>query len=234
LIALYIILGIIAAVTLLFCVKITAELIYDETARFTVRVLFWEFPVYPEGPKKKKKPKKEKKPKEEKEKPKKEKPAAKSDEPPKENIVRKFCRNQGFDGVVEFLSDILRALNGFLRDVFIRGFVIEKLIVRLVVAKGDAAKTAMAYGRTCAAVFPALGYICQTMRVRKYGADINADYLAEKSAASLNLTVSTRPIRITNAIVVLAVKGLWALLRAKRREKKNNAKQKSALKATHV
>ena len=219
-VALYILLGLIALIILIFCIKITFELIYDETFSFAIKILFITINIYPENDlerfkkKKKEEPPAEDKPKDEK--PKEEKPA----EEPKENFVQRFYRVQGFDGVVEFLKDILRALNGFFGYVIKKAFVIEKLFLQMYVASGDAAEAAIDYGRTCAAVFPALGYICSTMKVRKYDADINVDYLAKKSTAMINTAVSVRPIRLTNAVVVLGVRSLIAYLRARRREKK--------------
>ncbi len=222
-IALYIILGIVALIILIFSVKISFELIYDETFSFAVKVIFLTFNVYPENDfkkfirKKKEPPPEEEKPAEKK--PKEEKPADEK----KENFIQRFYRMQGFDGVVIFIKDILHALNGFFGDVFKRAFVIEKLFLQLFVARGDAAETALAYGRTCAAVFPALGYICETMKVRKYDADISVDYLANKSTAMLATTVSVRPIRLTNAVFKLGFKALFAYLRARKRGKHRQA-----------
>jgi hypothetical protein len=61
------------------------------------------------------------------------------------------------------------------------------------------------------------------MKVRKYDADINVDYLAPKSTAAIDTAVSVRPIRLTNAVVVLGVRALFAYLRARRRGKKIEA-----------
>ncbi len=222
-IALYILLGLIALIVLILSIKITFELIYDETFSFAVKILFFTINIYPENDlerfmkKKKETPPAEEKPKDEK--PEEEKPAGE----PKENFIKRFYRVQGFDGVMAFFKDILRALNGFFGNVFKKAFVIERLLLQMYVAGGDAASAAIAYGRTCAAVFPALGYICETMKVRKYDADINVDYLAPKSTAAIDTAVSVRPIRLTNAVVVLGVRALFAYLRARRRGKKIEA-----------
>ena len=56
-VVLYILLGIIAAIVLLFCVKITVELQYSETFTLDLKVLFIKLRLLPAKPKKKKPPK---------------------------------------------------------------------------------------------------------------------------------------------------------------------------------
>ncbi|MCR5485880.1 MAG: hypothetical protein K6F09_09860 [Clostridiales bacterium] len=229
--ALYIILGIILLIVLIFSIKITAEVIFDETFSFAVKVLFLKFTIYPKDPNKKPKKKKEKKKEQEpEEKKEEEKEEQKEEKPAGDSFVKRFYKAQGFEGTLLFIKDMLHILKGFMRSVFIKGFVIEKFFVKLSVSKSDAAETAIAYGKTCAAVYPAAGYICEVMRVKKYDFDVSADYLANKSTAKLNFTVSTRPIRLTNAVVVLGVKAAIAYFikakgRAKKRKKEQDAEQ---------
>ncbi len=215
-IALYIILGIIAAIVLLFCVKIGVELRYEDDFEVSVRVLGLRFRLLPA---KEKKPKKEK-PK--KEKPEKEKkPEEPVEEKPKgESFVMRFYHEQGFDGTMQFLADVLAALNTMLGDIFKRSFVLERLMLRLRVSKADAAQTALAYGKTCAAVYPALGVICTNLTVRKYDADIRADYLADKSTAAVWFILSVRPIKLTNALVRFAFRAVVAFLKTRVRASK--------------
>ncbi len=217
-IALYIILGIIAAIVLLFCVKIGIELRYEDDFEVFLRVLGLRFRLLPA---------KEKKPK--KEKPKKEKPAKEKKEPeeqpaeekPKgESFVMRFYHEQGFDGTMQFIADVLAALNTMLGDIFKRSFVLEKLMLRMRVSKADAAETALAFGKTCAAVYPALGYICTNLTVRRYDADIQADYLAKKSTAAVWFILSVRPIKLTNALVRFAFRGVVAFLKTRVRAHK--------------
>lgn len=213
-IALYIILGIIAAIILLFSVKITVDLQYDETFELFLKVLFLKFRLLPA----KEKPKKEEKPKEEKEeKPKEEK----KEESSGESFVAKFYREQGFDGVMQFLSDILHALNTLMGDIFKRSFVVEKLLLKMRISKQDAASTALTYGKTCAAVYPTIGYLCNNMRVRKYCADIQPDYLANDSSAAIRFVVSIRPIKLTNAVVRFGVRAVVAFVKTMIRAAKN-------------
>ena len=217
-IALYIILGIIAAIVLLFCVKISVELRYEDDFEVSVHVLGLRFRLLPAKEKKPKKPKKEKPEKPKKEKPEEEKPQ--EDKPKGESFVMRFYHEQGFDGTMQFLADVLSALNTLLGDLFKRSFVLEKLMLRLRVSKGDAAETALAFGKTCAAVYPALGYICTNLYVRKYDADIQADYLASKSTAALWFILSVRPIKLTNALMRFVFRDLFAFLKTRVRASK--------------
>ncbi|HZJ78598.1 MAG TPA: DUF2953 domain-containing protein, partial [Clostridia bacterium] len=86
------------------------------------------------------------------------------------------------------------------------------LYVNITVSKGDAAQTAIEYGKICSQVFPAMGFICSNMKVKKYDLNISPDYLANKSKAKLYAYLSVVPIAITNAAVVLAVKLLFNVL----------------------
>ena len=118
--ALYIILAVILFFVLVFSVKISAELIYDTDFKVTLKILFLKIPLLPSKEKKEKKPKKEKPKKEKpKEEPPGEQPAAEN-APKKENFVMKFYHDQGFDGTVTFIKDVLGILNTFLGDLFRR------------------------------------------------------------------------------------------------------------------
>ena len=219
-IALYIILGIIAAIVLLFCVKLSIELRYEDDFEVFLRVLGLRFRLLPAREKKpkKEKPKKKKPEKEKKEETEPEKPA--EEKPKGESFVMRFYHEQGFDGTIQFLSDVLAALNTMLGDIFKRSFVLEKLMLRMRVSRPDAAETALAFGKTCAAVYPALGYICTNLTVRKYDADIQADYLANKSTAAIWFILSVRPIKLTNALVRFACRAVVAFVKTRIRASK--------------
>lgn len=223
-IVLYVLLGIIAAIVLLFSVKISVDLQYSETFDLFLKVLFIKIRLLPAKPKKakpKEEPKEEEPPPEEP----KEEEEPKKDEPKGENFVMKFYHEQGFDGVIQFLADILSALNTMMGDIFKRSFVVEKLYLDMQVTKKDAAETALAYGKTCAAVFPALGYMCNEMRVRRYSANIYPDYLAKDSKASIAFCISIRPIKLTNALVRFAFRAVVSFIKAKKRAAQNKKQQ---------
>ena len=224
-VVLYVLLGIIAAIVLLFCVKITVEFRYEERAALSVQVLFIKLHLFPKPDK----PKKEKKEKPKKEPPPEEEKAEepKDDAPKGDSFIKRFYQEQGFSGVMQFLGDVLSALGTMFGDILKRSFVVQKLFLRIRVSKPDAAQTAISYGKTCAAVYPALGYLCTQMRVRQYDADVAADYLASGSTAQMVFAVSVRPIKLTNALVRFAFRAVIAFLKAKRRASKRKKAEQS-------
>ena len=224
-VVLYVLLGIIAAIVLLFCVKITVEFRYEERATLFVRVLFIKLQLIPksEKPKKEKKEKKKEEPPPEEEK--KEEP--KAEKPKGDSFIKRFYREQGFSGIMQFLGDLLSALSTMFGDIFKRSFVMEKIFLRIRVHKADAAQTAVAYGKTCAAVYPALGYICTQFRVRQYDADIAADYLSSESTGQMVFAISVRPIKLTNALVRFAFRALIAFLKTKKRASERKKAEQS-------
>ena len=207
-IALYIILGIISFIVVLFSIKITLVMDYDESFICKVKWLFIKISLYPK-PEKNQKPKKEK-PKEEKPKEEDKKEPEKKEEK-SENPIKTFYNNQGFEGVLELLRRTLAILKKLTKGI-IRSFKFEKLYLRLGVAGKDPEKTARDYGKVCAFVFPAMGYICSTARVGKYALDVHPDFVTGKNTAEFHVELSVVPIRLTNAIVAAAVRFLFKVL----------------------
>lgn len=164
-----------------------------------------------EEKKKKKKPKKEKPKKEE-------KPSE-----PKSNIFKDFYENQGFAATVELIQTAASQLGGFLGSVY-RAFVIENLRLLLIVSSGDdAARNAIKYGKVCSAVYPSMGFICSNMKVKKQDVKVISDFISQENRAEFELALSVRPIKLTNAVVVLAFRLLFkVLLKLLKGSKKKN------------
>lgn len=197
--ALYIIGGIIAFLVLVLSIRININGDYTDDFFLSVSWLFLKFKIFPLE--KKNKPHKEKKQKEEKaeeEAPEDKKPAEKKD-----NIFVTFYKNKGFDGVIELINNAAfalgRMLNSFRKHIVLREFFLNMTVS----VNGDAAATAIYYGRVCQRVFPALSFICSTLPVKKYNAVVEPDYLAQGDSAEFSFKISIRPIFFTNAIVVL-------------------------------
>ncbi len=199
-IAIYIILAIIAFFILLLSIKFRIEAEYIDKFTLKVRWLFLSFTVYPFS---KKKPKKPKKPKEEKP----------QEEKPPEDIVEKkpnpfkvFYDNQGVDGVIALIKDGADALGSMLR-CFKKHFIIDDLYLWMVISKNqDAAGTAVEYGNVCKDVFPPLGYICSTLKVKNYDVNIEPDFIGTFSSAQFVFNASLRPIFLINYGIVFAVR----------------------------
>ena len=207
--ALYIILGIIAFFVILLSVKFTVTVHYENDVAVSVKWLFLKFDILPKK-EKEKKPKKEKKKKEE-------KPKEESEVIPepkkkkKDNMFVRFYNNRGVSGVVQLLKDAAKALGGMFKRIG-RAFLFEELIISLKVGAGDSAETAIKYGKTCSAAFPAMGLIVNTMRVKKYNLEINPDFIYGKNEARLHTKISVRPIKLINAVIVLAFELLFKVV----------------------
>lgn len=208
--ALAIILGIIAFFVLIFSIRFTVYMTYDDEFKLDISWLFIKLHILPkkEKPEKEKKPKKEKEPKEENtaQPPEEEKPKEKKD-----NILVSFYKNQGFSGVLQLLKDTVNAINGMFGTIF-RHFVFRELKLYMTVGASDAAETAQLYGKTCAAVFPAMGLITSTCNVKEYDCAVRPNFMVAEKTAIFRVVLSFRPIFATTAVVVLAFKLLFKVV----------------------
>ena len=218
--ALYIILGIIALIVILCSVKVKITAEYGEAFSLDVKWLFIKLHIFPqtEEQKAKKEEKKKKKKKPEEEKKEEDKPSE-----PKKNIFKEFYENQGFGATVELIQTAASQLGGFLGSIY-RAFVIENLKLLLKVSSGDdAAQNAIKYGKVCSAVYPSMGFICSNMKVKKYEVNVVPDFISQENKAQFALSLSVRPIKLTNAVVVLAFRLLFkVLLKLLKGSKKKN------------
>lgn len=195
--ALYIILGIVVFFALVLSIPVFLELDYTDSVKVAVSWLFLKFTLYPNNKEKKKKEKPaEEKPKEEEKKekePKKEEP-----KPKKENFIKTFYKYQGVAGIAELISDCAKALGKFSKG-FLKSIIIKKLRIDIKVTEDDAAKTAIKYGKICGEIYPPLGFICSSCRVKNYKVNILADYCGEKTQGEFETKVGFVPRSIMNA-----------------------------------
>lgn len=228
--ALYIILGIIVLIVILFSIKVSVTAEYADSFSLDVQWLFIKLHIFPqteeqkakrEAKKAKKEEKKKKKP--EKEKPEEEKKEENKPSEPKKNIFKEFYENQGFGATVELIQTAAAQLGGFMGSIY-RAFVIENLKLLLKVSSGDdAAQNAIKYGKVCSAVYPSMGFICSNMKVKKYEVNVVPDFISLENKAQFALSLSVRPIKLTNAAVVLAFRLLFkVLLKLLKGSKKKN------------
>lgn len=202
--ALWIILGIIAFFIVLFSIRVTVYMTYDEDFKLDVSWLFIKLHILP----KKEKPEKEKPEKPEEEKPPEE---PKQETEKKDNIIVNFYNNQGFSGVIQLLRDTVSAINGMFGSIF-KHFIFRELKLYLSVGAGDAAETAILYGKTCSVVFPAMGLITSTCKVKEYDCGVQPNFMGSDKTAVFRAVISMRPIFITNAVIVLGIKLLFKVV----------------------
>lgn len=207
--ALFIILGIIAFFIILLSIKFTVTVHYEDDVAVSLKWLFLKFNILPKH-EKEEKPKKEKKKKEEN--PKEESEVVSEPKKKKQdNMFVRFYRNRGVEGVVQLLKDAAKAIGGMFKRIG-RAFLFEELIISLTVGAGDSAETAIKYGKTCSAAFPAMGLIVSTMRVKKYNIEIKPDFINGKNVARLHTQVSVRPIKLINAVIAVAFELLFKVV----------------------
>lgn len=208
--ALYVILGIIAFFIILLSIRLCVTVHYEDDVELSVKWLFLNIKILPKKEKKEKKkkdakPKKEKKPQQESEiikEPKKKK---------QDNMFVRFYKNRGVSGVVQLLKDTAKAVGGMFKRIG-RAFVFDELFISLAVGAGDSAETAIKYGKTCSAAFPAMGLIVSSMRVKKYSIEINPDFINGSNSAKLHTKISVRPIKLINAVIIVAFELLFKVV----------------------
>lgn len=209
---LYSLLGIILFIVILFCIRLTVIFQYGENTVVRIKYLFINVPVLDTS---KKKPKKDTKP----EKAKSEK--NKSVEKTKENsqkqkkqgngFLKQLYIDHGYEGLKSMLFDLGESLSGFFVKLY-KCFTIDELYIKMITAGSDAADTAIKHGKLCAWVYPVLGKLISTCKVKKYDFDISPDFLATKSTGEAFVRLHITPIRVTNAAVVLAIQLVFKIL----------------------
>ena len=213
---LYVLLGIVLLLVLLLSFHLGVTVDYGETTVVTLKYLFLNIPIIDTGkPKKDKKPKKEKN----KDKPKPEKNGG---------LFKQIYNDQGYDGLVKILGNVCRSLNGFFGKLY-KTFTIDELYINMITAGADAADTAVRFGKLSGWLFPTLGKLVSTCKVKKYDFDIKPDFLAKKSEGSAYVRFHVTPIKVTNAVVVLVFqllfKVVFKLLSSITKSPKPNSKQ---------
>lgn len=214
-IALYIILGIILFFVILFSIKVSVIVEMNETNKVTLKYLFLKFTIVDSSkPEKEKKPQKEKKKKEEPPKEEDTTPEAPVPEKTKQggnSLLKQLYIEQGYEGIEKMLLTVKDSLGSFFFKLY-KTFTINEFYLTMLVSGNDAADTAIKYGKLSSWLFPTLGKIASTCKMKKYDIDVSPDFLGVKNKADLYLDVSVVPIRITNAVVVLAVQLVFKVL----------------------
>ena len=205
-IALYVILGIAALLTGLLCVPLVLRVEYAGSVALRLRWLFLTILRIPAPEDKKPKKKKKKKEKPEKEKKKEEKPKKEKEKKP--NPLQKFYEYQGIAGFIELLRRTVEALKQFRHGLW-RCFCIRELTLHMVIMGGGPEELVKKYGRTCAGVYPALGWLSTHLRSRpgKIRTTIVPDFtgLAQKEIAC-TAEISVIPLALLAAVIMLALR----------------------------
>lgn len=213
--ALYIILGIVIFFVVLFSLKVSVIVEMTDINKVIIRYLFFKFTVVDSSkPSKEKKPKKEKKKKTE-ETAVTEQTETTTQQPENKKQGNSFFKqlyiDQGYDGIEKMLFSVRDSLGSFFGKLY-KTFTINEFYLTMHITGSDAADTAIKYGKLSAWLFPFLGKVASTCKMKKYDFDISPDFLGVKNQADLYLDVSVVPIRITNGVIVLALQLVFKVL----------------------
>ncbi len=213
-IALYILLGLILLIVVAFSLNLGLIVDYGKETVVKIKYLFAEITVYDSSkPPKEKKPKKPKKAKAEKpeekaaeEAPKEEKPKEKGN-----SLLKQIYLDHGYDGIQRMLGATGKSLGGFFGKLY-KTLTIDELYITMITAGSDAADTAIKHGNLCAKAYPVLGKLVSTCKVKKYDFNFSPDFLAKKSDATAYIRLHLTPIKVTNAVVVLALQLVFKVI----------------------
>lgn len=224
--------GIILFFILILSIPVHVSFTYSDKIYLSVRYLFIKLDILPLGEKKEKK-KKEKNPKEKKE----EEP--KQEEKPKEkgpNKILEMVKANGYDGMMLVLSNLLEVLKKWGGNVF-KSVAFNEVEIYVNVGTGDAASTAIEYGKACQKVYPFMGFLCANNKVKKYDAAVDVDFLANSSETEMNMDFYLVVRKLINATIAMAVRLVFKVLlkflkggkvKAQPNEPKTNEEQSDA------
>lgn len=207
-IALYIILGILLLLFLVLLIPIEVLAHYSDELSLTVKVLFYKKKLLPAPPKKKKqeKPKPEKKPEE--------KPKDKEKEKPeKQSFLAKIKDKKGVTGLLSLLTGAAKIAGGAAKGI-VSHIVIRRLDIGIALNSGDAASTAVTYGKLCSVVYPAVNVITAATVCKDYQVTLEPVFDSDSpTEVYADLHVHLRPIFALIEGVKAGAKLLWLRFR---------------------
>ena len=197
--------GIIALIVLLLSVPVHVYFTYSDKIYLTVRYLFIKLDLLPVGEKKPKKEKKEKPKKEEKPK------DEEKEKKPKKTSITDMIKANGYDGMMNLLSQLKRILSGWGGKV-IRSVVFDEIEIYVTVGTGDSAATAIEYGKACQKVYPLVAFLCSNNVVKRYDCSVDPDFLANHSEGEANVAFHMCVRKVLNATIAMAVRLVFKVL----------------------
>lgn len=203
-------------------VPVHLSLFFSDKIYVTVKYLFLKFDILPLGEKKEKKPKEEKPPK-----PKKEKPPKEPKEK-KPNAILEMLKANGYDGCMEVLGNMGRVFSLY-GGKLLRSVVFDLIDINVQVGTGDAAATAIKYGKTCQKIFPLVGFLKSNNTVKNCSVRVEPDFLANQTIADVGFEMSVTVRKIINATIAMAVRLVFkVVLKFLRGAKKGKANAEKA------
>ena len=193
-IVLYILLCLALIITLILSIRGSIHIVYKEELKIYFRVLFFKFKLFPEG-KIKIDPKKY------------EKMLKKKEELPS-TILTELKQETQKNGLLENIKAITRLISSFVK--ICAPYMRVKLAkVQIKVASTDAAKTAILYGAVSAAVACLIDQIDEftnLARLTKRSIYIEPDFLADKTSAAIDISLSISVFGAIATVLKLMIK----------------------------
>lgn len=115
--------------------------------------------------------------------------------------LSRSLKEDGVKAVVHHITELARIAGGVLRRVF-KALTVDRLILDLTVASGDAADTAQNCGKVCAVLYPALSALQLGLRIRHRAVTVTPDFLAEKGRMQADVTIHAVPYRVLFAALL--------------------------------
>ena len=109
------------------------------------------------------------------------------------------------------MSSLITALDKVSRRIT-HCFVLNLFILDATVARGDAAETAITYGKYSSVIFPLAGDIISRCNVKKYDINISPDFLADKGDCQLEIDMAVIPRKLINSVILLVFDLLFNVL----------------------
>lgn len=178
---------------------------WNEKLTVKIKYLFFRFTVVP-APEKKKKPKQEKEPEQ--------KPAK-----PKKKQRKKHTPDEIIDG---FIDAVHRYGPG--TKMILRNIRVHKLEGFWKIAGEDAAACAVRYGRVCALLNTAFGFIRNLVRIEKTKLKVYPDFLAEEEEIRVYTEIEANPI----VILIGGIRIAFAFLKNMIKKQKKETSKKGA------
>lgn len=214
--ALYILLGLLGLIVLLLLlvlfVPVWARVTYDGELRVRVRVLGVPITLLPSED-------------ETEETPSPDKPTKKAKPSKVKQLRDEVSRSFKEDGVAATLAYLTRLakLAGQAIGRVLHCITVDRLNFELIVADGDADKTAIRYGQVCGVLYPAFTTLSGVIKVRKRALRIEPNFLQETSSLRADVRMHIWVYRLVGAAIVLLVKFL--LLKDTDKEEMNHGQQ---------
>ncbi len=214
--ALYILLGLLGLIVLLLLlvlfVPVWVRVTYDGELRVRVRVLGVPITLLPSEDETEETPSPDK--------------PTKTAKPSKVKQLRdEVSRSFKEDGVAATLAYLTRLakLAGQAIGRVLHCITVDRLNFELIVADGDADKTAIRYGQVCSVLYPAFTTLSGVIKVRKRALRIEPNFLQETSSLRADVRMHIWVYRLVGAAIVLLVKFL--LLKDTDKEEMNHGQQ---------